>query len=104
MKYEIYQVKLDENSPESLRMFALVGYNVNESDTIKLKEHYGKVYEGEIDLKSDILDTLEDLFRIFNVDHPKDYRGRSLTASDVVKIGDEYFLCASAGWRNVKVI
>ena len=45
---------------------------------------------------------LERLFQIFNLNHPKDYRGRSLSMSDVVELYDgqerKYFYCDSANF------
>ena len=29
-----------------------------------------------------------DIFRIFNIDHPKDFRGHSLSVSDIVEVVD----------------
>ena len=46
---------------------------------------------------------LEELFYIFNMAHPEDYQGRSLSVSDIVKLNDEYYFCQSAGWKKVKV-
>jgi len=44
---------------------------------------YDKVYEGEVDC-----DSLEGVYSIFNAYHPEDYRGRSLSVSDVVEVID----------------
>lgn len=44
---------------------------------------YDKIYEGDFPCSS-----LEDLFHIFNVEHPADYPGRSMSVSDVVEIID----------------
>lgn len=45
-------------------------------------ENYDCVYHGTMKPE----DTLETLYKIFNLDFPKDYRGRSLSVSDVVVI------------------
>ena len=45
---------------------------------------YDKVFYGAVDV-SDI----EDIYRIFNVEMPEGYEGRSLSVSDVVEIGTE---------------
>ncbi len=44
---------------------------------------YDKVYEGEVDCSD-----LEAVFEKFNLDHPEDYRGRSLSVSDIVEVVD----------------
>lgn len=42
---------------------------------------YDRVYDGKMDCIS-----LESIYQKFNVDHPADYKGRSLSVSDVVEI------------------
>ena len=44
---------------------------------------YDRVYDGKMDCIS-----LENIYQKFNVDHPADYKGRSLSVSDVVEIRD----------------
>ena len=46
-------------------------------------ECYEAVYTGEVNAV-----TLEDVYRIFNIEHPKGFRGHSLSPSDVVEIYD----------------
>lgn len=63
---------------------------------------YQKVFEGEVDCKE-----LEDVYMMFNKSHPKDYKGRSLSVSDVVEIidGDSnstFHFCDSFGFRKVE--
>ena len=62
---------------------------------------YGKTFEGKIDA-----DGLEDVYRIFNVEKPEDYRGRSMSISDVVAVrnpGEEtkYYFCDAIGFRQI---
>lgn len=48
-------------------------------------EIYDKVFEGEAECG-----TLEEVYQMFNRDHPDGYRGRSLSVSDVIEvIGEE---------------
>ena len=42
---------------------------------------YDRVYDGKMDCIS-----LENIYQKFNVDHPADYKGRSLSVTDVVEI------------------
>lgn len=44
---------------------------------------------------------LDEIFKVFNINHPLGYHGHSLSISDIVKLGDEYFFCDSFGWENV---
>lgn len=49
-------------------------------------DHYEVVYVGDLTLRGDQIDTLEDLYRKFNLDHPEDFRGHSLSVSDIVAL------------------
>lgn len=65
-------------------------------------EAYEAVYHGEVDAK-----TLEDIFCIFNMAHPKGYCGRSLSVSDVVEVFDplgnsDFFFCEPAGFARIE--
>lgn len=53
-----------------------------------VRRDYVAVYKGEIEEREDgDIDTiLEDLFVMFNVNHPKDYYSSSLSVSDVIEI------------------
>lgn len=65
-------------------------------------EIYDKVFDGEVDCN-----TLEDVYTMFNTNHPLGYVGRSLSVSDIVQIwdgGDEevgFYFCDSFGFRKV---
>ena len=61
---------------------------------------YELKYEGDIEVE-DINKTLEDLFRIFNVERPSDFRGHSLSVSDIIEINDKYYYCDSVGWTEI---
>jgi hypothetical protein len=63
---------------------------------------YDKVYDGEADCQS-----LEGVFGMFNTALPADYRGRSLSVSDVVEIVEAenvkpgFYFCDSIGFKEV---
>ena len=93
-KYGIYQLK---DNPE-LRDFHFAGIEALKSrdiikdnlDAIK-PENYNLVYVGELsELSKDFIrlqtqgDKLEALYEKFNIDHPADYKGHSLSVSDIV--------------------
>lgn len=75
MKFSIYQ--LNENAP---RMFRFNEYEKIQSSISIAELPYDKVYDAE--LTEDM--SLEDIFRIFNIDHPDDFKGHSLSVSDIV--------------------
>ena len=95
---ENINVLADHKLFESWQMLnKTAGFNIHQ---------YKKVYEGEIESDpiqgNDILGALESLFKTFNIDHPDDYRGRSLSVSDVVVLDDVKYYCDSYGWVNIE--
>ena len=64
---------------------------------------YDRVYTGELHCSS-----LENIYQILNVDHPSDYRARSLSVSDVVQIEDSpllekgFYFCDSTEFRSIR--
>ena len=63
---------------------------------------YDRVYDGKLDCNS-----LETIYQKFNVDHPADYKGRSLSVSDVVEIrGSDtlnpgFYFVDSIGFKSI---
>lgn len=98
MEYEIFQVK--KSNPDG-RMF--MSYSWLTQHNLKVvAEVYDRVYSGEVES----FEPLEYLWKKFNLAHPDDYRGRSLSVSDVVVLTDEggtkAFFCDSFGWKELK--
>ena len=60
---------------------------------------YQLIYCGSVEAKSEF-NALENLFEIFNLRHPNDYKGRSLSVSDVVVINNKTYYCDSIGWTE----
>ncbi|RKJ63615.1 YodL domain-containing protein [Roseburia sp. 1XD42-69] len=93
-KYGIYQLKDNPElrdfhfaGTESLKRRGIIKDNL---DAIK-SENYNLVYVGELsELSKDFIrlqtqgDKLEALYEKFNIDHPADYKGHSLSVSDIV--------------------
>jgi hypothetical protein len=53
-------------------------------------------------------DVLEQIYMRYNIDFPKDYRGRSVSPSDVIELDDNeqrrYYYCDSVGFEQVKFL
>lgn len=81
--YGIYQVR---NSVEyhTLRFASLA--ELQHMDQNVSKDHYDLVYTGNLPEKDsrDTSQILEDLYVRFNLDHPEDFQGHSMSISDVV--------------------
>ncbi len=95
--FEIWQLKdTPENRPIQFADFAFASlYRLNES-------RYDKVYEASAGPDTD---TLDKLFTKFNIDRPADFRGHSLSVSDVVVLNDNgkrtAWFCDSWGFKEV---
>lgn len=62
---------------------------------------YETVYTGEI-TGTDTNTILEKIYTIFNTAHPADYRGRSLSVSDLVTLEETgTYFCDSIGWKQI---
>lgn len=61
--------------------------------------NYNKVWNGNIKRNVTLPQTLDDIFRIFNIEHPSDFKGHSLSISDIVEIEGKFFYCDSLGWK-----
>ena len=63
-------------------------------------ELYRMIYEGVVPTKE-----LSVVFYIFNMAHPQDYRGRSLSVSDVIEVVEEnrstFYYVDTIGFREV---
>jgi len=79
--YEIWQLK---NTPENRDIaFESTKHLKAEGKTVD-KDNYELVYSGKLEEGT----SLEDLYTKFNIDHPDDFRGHSMSVSDVVVIKD----------------
>lgn len=101
MNYKIFQ--LDRNNINVMydrRMFTPWD-ELNQ--TCGFSKHcYKNVYEGEVEEKENLIKTLDYLFTKFNIAHPDDFRGHSLSVSDVVELDGVWYFCDSYGWVNVE--
>lgn len=44
---------------------------------------------------------MEEVFHLFNFDHPVDFTGRSMSVSDVVETDGKFYFCDSVGFREI---
>ena len=63
---------------------------------------YDKVFEGKVECKS-----LEDVYVMFNRNHPTNYKARSLAKSDIVEVieqdgSSKFHYCDSIGFKEVE--
>lgn len=99
MRITIYQMKSESN--HEYLMFRDLQSILAACNNRVPAEHYESVYDGELDIKS-----LEDAYYIFNMAHPKGYRGRSMSISDVVEVhdpdvGSVFYYCDTIGFKRI---
>lgn len=88
-KYGIYQLKhnpeLNHLRFEGTESLKRMGITKDNFDAIK-PENYELIYVGELSELQEQTEgeTLEAIYEKFNIDHPEDYRGHSLSVSDIV--------------------
>lgn len=95
MKYKIKQIKDLKNCDYAFEHYDWCKDKINLND-------YEVVYEGEIEVTSSINNTLEKLFEIFNIRHPEDFKGHSLSVSDIVEIDGNNYYCDAFGWVKLE--
>ena len=91
MKIAIYQIAIERD--ENRLAFQSLNHIISVSNGRVPAELYDCVFAGEVSAQ-----TLEDIFYVFNMEHPSGYKGRSLSVSDVVEIflasgGSEFYYC-----------
>lgn len=106
MKIKIYQINLERDRDRVA--FAGLDYLQQFHGSTEVDGSiYDMVFEGDVDCSD-----LEDVFQVFNLDHPAEYQGRSLSVSDVVEIvevpkfvdGIEpgFYYCDSIGFKQIE--
>lgn len=99
-QFTIYQISKEvENS----RYFMFTGLEMMEHLGLKFDlKNYEKVYDGNvIDISTDIIKVLDHIYKMFNLNHPENFKGHSLSTSDVVYIDGRYYFCDDYGWEDV---
>lgn len=106
MKIKIYQINSDRDTlrvkfaglQETQKIQRSNGRSVLLDSTL-----YDEVFSGEVNCK-----TLEDVYTLFNTDHPPFFRGHSLSVSDVIEITENnsnylsgFFFCDSSGFEHI---
>lgn len=95
MKVKLYQIAPEKDKHNLMFMnheFTMAHQGI-------CTETYELVFDGELDVKR-----LENIFQIFNLNHPAGYRGRSMSISDIVWAeGLGTFFCDTFGFKQIKV-
>ncbi len=105
IKVELYQVRddIDERHDISFMNYEYVSKKIPDLKR-NFKTYYKKTYEFE-DTVEDTSDDniLEDLFTKFNIDRPEDFKGHSMSVSDIVILDDDrMYFCDSMGFQEIE--
>ena len=82
--YAVLQLR-DDVEDNAQIMFANYSY-LQKKEMEPEIDRYKVVYHGSISVSEDVNQQLEDLYVKFNIDHPEDFRGRSMSVSDIVAL------------------
>ena len=100
-EFSIYQINVDRDTAN----VCFIG--MESLEKIKgTKEVNAAAYDRVYDSKMDCI-SLENIYQKFNVDHPADYKGRSLSVSDVVEIRESdtlnpgFYFVDSIGFKKI---
>ena len=99
VNYEIWQVR-----EQYIERYGFMRYDLLTKIRSFSKDNYYKVYSGtyEIDsCKAEPAFVLDKIFEMFNVARPVDFKGHSLSVSDVVVLDGVAYYCDSFGWKEV---
>ncbi len=100
MKIAIYQIAMERDV--NRLAFQRLDRITSASGGQVPAELYDRVFSGEV-----AVETLEDIFYVFNMAHPQGYKGRSLSVSDVVEISrsseeSEFYFCEPIGFKRIR--
>lgn len=82
--YALLQLR-DDIEDNAQLMFANYSY-LQKKEMEPEIDRYKVVYHGSIFASEDVNQQLEDLYVKFNIDHPEDCRGHSISASDIIAL------------------
>lgn len=101
MLIKIYQINTERDEMR-VKFQQYDSLNKIQGDKKVNKNIYDIVFEGEVNCTS-----LEDVYEMFNLNHPVGFRGHSLSVSDVVEIVHEtkkvtHHFCDTFGFKEIK--
>ena len=99
MNYTIFMLK--KNDQTARKRFMSYRWNMEHGGVII--DEYVAVYNGSIEPRNSVAETLEAIYRDFNLNAQPDYYGRSLSVSDLVALeGVGTFFCDSVGFKQIE--
>ncbi len=102
LNIKIYQINLGRDGKRIAFQGLAERERISGSKEIDSKI-YDCVFEGDVECKG-----LEEVFGVFNLEHPEGHKGRSLSVSDIVEVpeGEEvapgFYYCDNVGFKQVE--
>ena len=81
--FAIYQLR---DNDDTARLHYMNSEHLEKKGLSVQKENYAAVYAGNLDRRGDTQDKLNGLYETFNIRRPEDFRGHSLSVSDIVAL------------------
>ena len=81
--FAIYQLR---DNDDTARLHYMNSEYLEKKGFSVQKENYAAVYAGILDRRGDTQDKLNELYETFNIHRPEDFRGHSLSVSDIVAL------------------
>ena len=81
--FAIYQLR---DNDDTARLHYMNSEYLEKKGLSIQKENYAAVYAGDLDRRGDTQDKLNELYETFNIRRPEDFRGHSLSVSDIVAL------------------
>ena len=82
-KAPIYQLR---DNDDTARLHYMNSEYLEKKGLSARRENYAAVYAGSLDRRGDTQDKLNELYETFNIRRPEDFRGHSLSVSDIVAL------------------
>ena len=76
----------DHHNDDTARLHYMNSEYLEKKGLSAQKENYAAVYAGNLDRRGDTQDKLNELYETFNIRRPEDFRGHSLSVSDIVAL------------------
>lgn len=94
----------DSSTPEGAKILFRSYNDIQEEGTTLTLNAYKKVYEGDFEEQTDSeLPVTEQLYMMFNVSRPRDFKGHSLSVSDIIVIDGQQYFCDDLGFKLVSI-
>lgn len=102
--YYLFQLKEESDKARELRFMSMK--DLNQSGQTIDGKNYSLVYQGKLNPENQSTgEILESLYELFNLYHPDDFRGHSLSVSDVIVLRkdgrDQAYYVDAFGFKQV---